>query len=266
LSMQLLVTDETNRNPSEQAKFFVDGGLIIPIDRLVELDAGIEMIRKAAGYAADDELKFETNSTPKHVSPETAKRAKRDVVDLCLNLDIKFIAHIILHSIIKKQSPELHLKYAANLVIGRFNYYLNQINDYGFCVVDNLPVKAQWSFLAEKFSRGLDLPDGNQVRLDRIKLFAASCNNASHALSAIDIVLGCFRFCVNTPKNLEVAHEMMVSIVKLMWHDYVEDSDTHHLGKGLIVRPTLDEIVVPAYRAAYAELFANLNRLHAEGA
>lgn len=108
--MQLFVTDETNRKPDKNVRFFVYGGLIIPCDKLGELHRGIEAVRHRYGYKPGDALKFETHSTPEQVGPEKAKEAKREVVELCLSLDCKFIVHIILHDIIKNQDPDTELR------------------------------------------------------------------------------------------------------------------------------------------------------------
>ncbi len=260
--MQLFFTDETNLQPTADAKFFVYGGLIVPLDRLVELDHGIERIRVSHGYRPGDELKFDTHARPSHVEISAATDAKREVVELSLSLGCKFIVHIILHNIIRNQDQNQRVLQAADYVIGRFNYYLDQIGDYGICVVDNLPVSTQFRYLSERFSLGLDIQGTHRVRLDRIKLFAASCTNASHVHSAIDIILGSFRYCINNPKSTEVAQAMMLQVIKMMWHRYEVSTDTYHVGGlGLITRPPVEEIVSQAYRKEYEALFAHINGL-----
>ncbi len=260
--MQLFFTDETNLQPSPDAKFFVYGGLIIPLERLVELDREVERLRSDCGYKPGDELKFETRARPAHVSVAQATEAKRRLVAACLALDCKFIVHIILHEIVRHQNAEDRVQGAANYVLGRFNYYLNGIGDYGICIVDSLPVRAQFKYLSDKFSFGLDIKGQRRVRLDRIKLFAASCVNASHAHSAIDVVLGCFRYCINNPKSTEVARELMLQVTKMTWHHYDAATDTYHVGgRGLITRPPVKDIKVAEYRAEYETLFAHINDL-----
>jgi len=264
--VRLFFTDETNLQPSPGAKFFVYGGLVIPLERLVELDREVETIRSDCGYRPGDELKFETRARPKHVSVAQATEAKRRLVASCLALDCKFIVHIILHEIVRHQHADERVQGAANYVLGRFNYYLNGIGEYGICIVDRLPVSAQFKYLSDKFSFGLDIKGERTVRLDRIKLFAASCINASHAHSAIDVVLGCFRYCINNPQNTEVAREMMLQVTKMMWHHYDSATETYHVGgRGLITRPPLAEIKVAAYRVEYEALFTHINDLLKEG-
>ncbi|MBZ5543183.1 MAG: hypothetical protein LAO07_05830 [Acidobacteriia bacterium] len=261
-AVQLFLTDETNLQPSADAKFFVYGGLIVPVERLVQLDHGIQGIRAAQGYRPEDELKFDTRSRPQHVEIGQATEAKRLVVELSLSLDCKFIVHVILHDIIRNQQPDQRVQRAADYVLGRFNYYLSQIGDYGLCIVDNLPVTAQFRYLAERFSLGLDIQGERRVRLDRITLFAATCANASHVHSAIDVILGSFRYCINNPRNVEVARAMMLQVVKMMWHRYDPASDTYHVGsRGMIVRPPMDQVRVNAYREEYESLQEQMNAL-----
>lgn len=54
--LYILLTDETNRCPSEDARFFIYGGLIFPVEHLATLHSKIEYIRLKAGYRAGDSL------------------------------------------------------------------------------------------------------------------------------------------------------------------------------------------------------------------
>lgn len=258
--MHLLLTDETNQRPGRDAKFFILGGLIVPLEALDELHRRIEVARTSAGYREHDELKFETNARPTHVSIQQATEVKRQVISAAQELGCKFIAHVIHHEIIRNQDLEQQVQWAADYVIGRFNYYLTTVNDSGICAVDNLPVRAQFRYLSEKFSQGLSFPDESRVRLDRIRLFSATCSNASHVSSAMDIVLGAFRYCLNNPRNQDTASEMMKNVVELMWHEK-RGEDILVVGKGLIVRPELANIRSQEYRKDYDEMFAHINRL-----
>lgn len=260
--MHILLTDETNMRPTPEAKFFIYGGLLFPIERLLGLDIGIGRIREEAGYKPEDELKFDTRARPPHVSFDAATTAKKKVVELCLASDCKFIAHIILHEVIRNQDQDEQVKSAANYVIGRYNYYLGQVGDYGICVVDNLPVGSQFRYLSEKFCLGLAVPNNRFVSLDRIKMFAASCINGSHAMSAVDIVLGSFRYCINNPRKPDIAREMILKVLQMMWHRYEPETDTYHVaGMGLITRPPVNEIRHEPYRKEYDQLFDHINGL-----
>jgi hypothetical protein len=258
--VHILFTDETNMPSDPKAKFFVYGGLFFPLDALVELDKGIHGIRKDNGYKAGDELKFETNARPIDVTIEQARNAKEKVVELCIKIRAKFIACVVLHKIAKNTSQDDLVKWGANHVIGKFNYYLSQISDYGLVAVDKLPISGDYRYLSEKFCFGLDFPGEKRVALDRVKLFAATCINGSHASSAMDIVLGSFRYCINQPTNIQAAKTMMANVTRLIWHER-EGDNIYAMERGLVFRPKVSNINVPAYKAEYMALVDHINSL-----
>jgi len=258
--MYIMFTDETNRRPSRDRRFFVYGGLLFPIEHLSTIHDHIEKIRNEAGYRPTDILKFDTHSRPEHVSRDQATEAKRQIVSLCNELGCKFIAHIILHDIIRNQDPVQQVHWAADYVIGRYNKYLEEVEDIGICVVDNLPNGTEFRYLVDKFSVGLDLPDGRHIPLDRIKLFASTRIGASHAHSAMDIVLGSFRYVINNPRNLQAASTMIKQVAEMMWA-YEKDGVRYVRDRGLIIRPPLENIRSRAYRSEYENLLRQLGEL-----
>src|SRR5438876_5543885 len=144
--MHILLTDETNRYPSETVKFFVYGGLLFPAEVLRTLHDAIERIRLSSGYRKEDQFKFDTRSRPAHVSQEAATEAKRQVLEVCNTSGCKFIVHVILHDIIANQDRDQQLQWAADYVIGRFNLYLDEVGDDGICIVDNLPNRSEFRY------------------------------------------------------------------------------------------------------------------------
>ncbi|HEV3243872.1 MAG TPA: hypothetical protein VGZ31_05620 [Chthoniobacterales bacterium] len=257
--MHCLLTDETNTEPSERGKFFIYGGLFFPFAKFDDLDAGIAAIRKKAGYERGDSFKFDTNFRPAHVSVEASTQAKKELVQLCLDSGCKFIALVILHKIIDRQHPEHKYLWAANEVIGRFNRFLaEEAKDTGIVLIDTLPLKQQWQFLTEKFVKGLPLHTGGCTSLPRIRLYASTCLNASYLGSAIDVVLGSFRYCINAPSNRQRAAEMMRRVLQLMWHSRAGNR-IFVREKGLILRP--EKIIVDSYRKEYDQLREEITNL-----
>jgi hypothetical protein len=264
--MYLLVGDETNMQPSKGVTFFVYGGIFFPVEVLCEMDAGVSAIRQATGFTSEDELKFATPTRPARVSPSQHTEAKRRVVDLCVDLGVKFIVHVIHHGIIKNQDIDQQVQWAADYVFSRFNLFLCGAEEHGLCIVDNLPVSKQFKYLSEKFAIGLRFPNGQTRRLDRIKLFGASCVNASHANSAMDIVLGSFRYCINDPSNIAAARKMMARVMSLMWHKKLAGGP-EVLDNGLVIRPSLSRVVqdYPSFVADYQSLLDNVFGLLSDG-
>ncbi len=255
--MFILLADETNTEPTN-AKFFIYGGLIVPWINVRNIHEEIIEVRTKAGYKPGDKFKFNTRERPNHVSEENAREAKNAVIDLCISNNCKFITHIIHHKIIKNQDKATQVTRAADYVIGRFNSFLEQANDDGICIVDHLPEKSEWKYLSDKFSKGLTINQSN-LALDRILSFSATCINASHLNSAMDIVLGCFRYCVNDPSNREIAHTMLTKILKMMWHKEISGKK-YFRDYGLIMRPKLENISGPL-KTEYDQLILNLHSL-----
>ncbi len=256
--MKILFTDETNLPTDHRARFFAYGGLIIPIEELPVLHEGIEAIRREAGYRPADELKFQTSSRPHYVSEYAATNAKNAVVELCIKIGCKFIAYVVLHDIAKNINQQELVKRGANHVIGKFNFYLQQSSDFGIVAVDRLPSAVEYSYLADKFINGLTFSDGKPVLLDKIKLFSSTCINASHASSAMDIVLGTFRYCINDPPNVDAAKAMMNNMIRLLWCER-NGNEIYAFERGLVLRPK--EIKVLKYKAEYDRLIKHINTL-----
>ena len=253
--MYILGTDETNLHPSQQGKFFIYGGLILPVENLPLLDAKISAIRADAGYREVDEFKFDTRTRPEQVSVAQATAAKRETVRACIDLGATFVACVVHHGILKNADARQQIGWAANHVIGRFNKYLSEVGSYGLCLVDRLPLERDYDYLIEKFTKGLDQANETYIRLERITLFGSTCINASHFASAVDIVLGSFRYCVSDPMNVEAAREMLGNVAGLMWGFHVGDVK-YIAERGLILRPKT--VRKPEYRQDYEDLLARL--------
>lgn len=256
--MHILFTDETNLKASDKVEFFSYGGLIVPVDKMAELHNRISEIRESAGYQPSDRLKFDTNSRPKHISVENATKAKKDVISACIDSNCKFIAYVVLHKIAQSTAIEKTIQWGADHVIGKFNYFLQCQKSHGIVAMDRLPDGVEFDYLSGKFSCGLELQDGEIINLDKITLFSSTCINASHVSSAMDIVLGSWRYCINNPLNTDAAKSMMMDLTKLIWCR----RDGEHLyafEKGLIFRPKM--IKSSAFKQKYDNLLSHINNL-----
>ena len=143
-------------------------------------------------------------------------------------------------------------------MLSAFHRFLKEENATGMCVVDRLPFDRGYQYLQEKFQTGLSFPSGGNLQLSRIHLFASTCDGASHASSAIDIILGAFRYCVNQRERNIAPREMLPVIVGMMWHKEV--GDTLFLREyGLLLRPK--NILMPTHRQENDELTGHLTQL-----
>lgn len=259
--MYVLFTDETNLQAKDAVRFFSYGGLIVPMENVPQLHEKIAAIRKKYKYNPKDKLKFDTNARPKHVTVEEAANAKREVIQACIECECLFIAYVVLHAIAAKKAPSEIIMWGANTVIGKFNYFLECEDKHGIVAMDRLPDGVEFDYLSEKFTDGLAIGDEGATPLDRIALFSSTCINASHLSSAMDIVLGAWRYCINSPKNKAAAKEMITDIARLIWCErHGEELDVLELG--LIFRPK--DIKFEPYRQEYDHLLDQINDLLAD--
>lgn len=262
--MYILLTDETNLPQKDaKTKFFAYGGLIVPLKNLARLHELVAEVRMTAGYRPGDELKFDTRARPDHVTIPAAKEAKKRVIEICTELDCKFIVCVVLHAIARSTSIDKLIEFGANVVIEKFHRFLVNNSATGIVVMDRFSSRSEYQVMATRFSEGLVYHDGNKTRrvpLTRIHLFAASCLNASHASSAMDIALGGFRFCINANPKPEPAKVIMKSIANLLWCERRGD-ELMVLERGLVLRPYV--VRIPKFKAEYGALLHEINDLRA---
>lgn len=252
--LYLLFTDETNKEASETIEYFAYGGLFVPAKTAGALHAAIETARVAAGYKATDKLKFDTNARPAHVTQEAVTALKSLVIQHCVDAGCKFSILLILHSIARNVDLDTRIFRAARHVIGHFNYFLIENNAHGWVFVDRLPVKSPDQFLADTFANGLEFDDGSRTKLDRLVGLSSVSLGTSHLCSAIDIVLGTFRYCLNNIENGDKVRPMLQSVARMLWWREA-DGKKYIRERGLIIRPKAVKV------QHYQEKYDNLVRL-----
>jgi len=258
-----LFMDETNVEPSNSSEFFIYGGAIVPQSSLEKLHEIVEEVRKEYGYKDTDKFKFAPHSRPKQVEPAKFRAAKRDVMAKCANLGIEFVACLVLHDIAKKKKKDQLIQWGANTVLGAFNQYLQEKGAKGVVVADRFPGNDGFSYCREKFQTGLTFPGGTSRKLENVLLYSFSCDGASHAMSAIDILLGGFRYCVNKREAREISKTILRQLARMIWSIRRGNSRVFS-ERGLRFRPK--EIRCHSYRERYNDLITHLNELWNEGA
>jgi hypothetical protein len=258
--MYVLMTDETNLNPGAKSRFFIYGGLVFPVDTLSALDALVAGIRSRHGFSPADQFKFSTHTRPPQVTIDEWSTAKEEVILGCLQLGVTFIAYLILHDIARNRTRDELVGFGLNTILHLFGIkFLDEHDADGMVIVDRLPLGQDYDFLRTKFRDGLTIePSGAQINLPRIKLYASTCDGASHASSAVDIVLGAFRYCVNRTGDTPVPQRLFPYLARMMWHR--KAGDTRYIRDyGLALRPR--SVLRPEYRSEYDALvqrFASL--------
>ncbi len=256
--MYLFFTDETSLQPGRRARFFIYGGIFFAAQRVNDLHDLVQSARNENGFREGDPFKFASNSRPSHVTPAQHKRAKRTVLEGCVDVDVRFVACLVLHELAWRRSQRELVSWGANTVIGAFEKFLEEERTSGVCMIDRIPFDHPYSYLQEKFQRGLLFPGGRTRRLHRIKAFGFTCDGASHASSAVDIVLGSFRYCVNASENTEAARRMFPRVMQVMWHKR-RGNKIFFREYGLYLRPR--NVGVQEHRDEYDRLLTRLSNL-----
>lgn len=250
--MYFFVTDETNVTPTQTAEFFIYGGLVLSNEQMPKVSKAIADIRKNYGFQATDKLKFDTNSRPSYVSADDHREAKNAVIEACHTESVQFIVQMIHHNIAKTENLA---EYSLNTVLNSFNErFLWDHKDYGVVVIDRLPDGQAYSMLKDKFQSGLNFPSGYQLPLDRVLMYATTCDGASHVSSAVDIVLGAFRWVVNSqgkPVKNGTERTLFEKVARMMY-GREKDGIRYLRENGLILRPK--EIKAEVYKERYDSL------------
>jgi len=255
----ILLTDETNKQPSKKVKFFIYGGIFFKAAILPELNEKILNIRKQYCYAPGDKLKFDFKSKPSQVSSENSKKAKREILELCLTSGVKFIAYVMHHGIAKGKAYDDLIKFGVNSVVAAFDRFLRESQDFGMCAIDALPFEKGFRYISELFQHGLQLQSDRRFPLNRVVHFSQTCINAGHVNSLVDIILGAFGFCVNEREKTTTPKEMLPKIIQMMWHSR-EGSKINFRDKGLLIRP-MDLDKYKTFKKDYDDLVFHLERL-----
>lgn len=261
--MYYFVTDETNVTQSETAEFFIYGGLALSSEQLSAINSEIEGIRKRYDFAPTDTLKFNTKSRASHITPQQHAEAKNEAIEVCCQAGAKFIVYLIHHAIAKGDANHTG-EYALNTVLSVFNQkFLAEQNDNGIVIIDRLPSDQAYAMLCNKFQIGLRI-SGKNFKLDRVVLYATTCNGASHISSAVDIVLGGFRWVVNASQKPEpgTTERKIFQSISRMIYGKQHGGQTYLRNYGLILRP--ETIKIAVYQERYDSLVAYLSSLLAE--
>lgn len=209
--MHLLYTDEVNMD-SETTEFFVYAGVAIPEESAQGLSSALDKLRTKHGYRPEDPLKFNTHERPDHISADTHRDIKRDVVAAAVEHSVRLFASFILHEI--ATSPEEARRNEINRICYHFDCFLASEKSCGLVLIDTFQEKKLTGILREKFAVGLrGLPYTNPYRLQRVLGFHLATIGSSNFSSVIDIVLGSLRYAVNSlgDPSREVVSKQLVA-------------------------------------------------------
>lgn len=251
--MHILFGDETNTERTRNVEFFIYGGVMLSADQVVQVHEGVRRIREGLELAHSEALKFAGH--PERISAQEHRDAKRDVLELLGASGARFIAYCVHHHVVGQDIGRRN-EYAINTILWGFHHFLDVEQDHGFAVLDRLRPEERLA-VGRLNAEGLAMHDGKKVRMPRLVGIATAHIEWSHCLSACDVLLGAFRYCVNSP-NTRAAQEMFPVVADLLW--YRPGTEPRAVREfGLLLRPKT--VLAPDIKARYDALVASLKRL-----
>lgn len=249
--MKLLFADEADQNAGGGSKFFVYGAAMFDAGKVKRLTESVTKIRVNAGYEPNDVLKFAAADKPKQVRKEKWIEAKCAVLELARRQNVRFFGYCVHHGITKNQCHADKLKFGANTVISKFQQYLKENNDVGFCFFDRWDNDQHFAFQRAKFLERSS-HDNIYLRSENVVGFATICDGSSHLASIADICVGSFRYVVNEPKRDIAGKELARLLRPLFWG--ISSSDGKFIDdRGLIMRPRNWRLEYKTFAPDYSE-------------
>ncbi|GEM_PF-1979937 len=258
----LLYTEETGLRRDPKSRFFVYGAMFFPIDALDHMHNLVQRSRDENGFRPGDELRFSAGSRPKHLTKEQHTAARRYIIDGCRQIGARLITTIVLPGVARGRPIGELAGWGVNSALGAFEDLLTQEDATGICVLDRLPFTQPYKYLQTRFQSGVTADGGAIRRLERVQLLSLSCAGASHVASAVDIVTGSLKYCLNEKEPGDSCRAMLPGLLGMVWHGQ-EGGLIRLRGYGLRFSP--EEVKIPAYQQQYDDLTRRLEGLLKEG-
>jgi len=256
--MYLFLSDETNTTQTDAVQFLIFGAMVIPMENAPGAVKEILEIRQCYGYPSDSEFKFDTHSRPSVVTKAKCDEAKNAVLELAERHEMRFMACITHHKIAINRKQSDRVLFGLKTLLCEFDTFLTREKASGICAIDRFEIAH--SVLSSILVGGVD-PDGElgkfQRHLSNIWLYSVTSISCSHLCSVCDIVLGTFRYCVNSTAKTDVAKRLYPRVRKLFLHDPNAPAKIENWG--LFLRPKV--IRAKVYADEYEKLRVHLKNL-----
>lgn len=246
--MYLLYADESNLDAAT-TEFFVYGGIAVPTSNASTLSQNIEELRTEAKVPRDFQLKF--NPAPPKTDHADFAALKQAIVEAAIESECVLLANLILHKI--AGDPDEARRTSINTVSYHFNCFLHRADQYGLVLIDQFTDHQIAPQLRERFAIGLTgMPYSKELRLDKILGFHYSAIGQAHFTSLIDIVIGSFRYAVNSfsTQRREDSARLIFSLLSPLFYRAKDDRRVDTIG--LQFNPVA--VKARQYRDRYQEL------------
>lgn len=256
--MFIFAGDESNVKQSREARFFIYGCVIIAADKASDICKRISGIRVEHGFGPDAEFKFDSHSRPAHLSYEEFTLAKNQVLEMCQDFGVRFMAYAVHHEIARNRDSDLY-PWALNTLLLQFGFFLQRKTSTGICLVDRF--RNDLNTLRGIHQQGVDpeVSDGSRLprRLENVLCYGTISIGTTHLATMVDIVLGAFRYCVNKMNETKISLLLYRKVRPLLLCEPGNPSRVEEWG--LFLRPR--EVNVPDYKRDYDALLQYLKSL-----
>jgi hypothetical protein len=244
--------DESNLD-ERAGEFLVYGGLIFDDQEAINFHNFCDELRTKYGIPREFDLKFQPK--PHGLDHQQYLNFKRELIHGLSEFDVGLSIYLVLHDI--AQDPDRARRNGINTLAQNFNYVLKGTKAHGLMLIDRFNDKGNQikAHLKRKFSVGLEgMPYADEIKLERILGYHYSEIGQSHFTSAIDIILGSFRFAINTycrneENNLASSKKILEQISPL----FVRVEGSEEIPEtGLIFSPKV--VKTERYRETYNRL------------
>jgi hypothetical protein len=250
----LCFLDESESDAGVEDRFFVFGGVLIPVTKVGKLHDGVMSIRETAQLPPEVAFKWNMDRIP-GVSQRAIDAAKSQVPSLAAECRIELFVSPVLRAIAveKKRVGEAH-KYGANTVFKAIGEALEERDERACFLLDRLPLASDraYEFLGTKMAKGFGKPD-SATSLHRSVGFGFVDADSTRLASVLDISLGLFTKCLNDAVSapwIDSARKVCTLLSR--------DRAGRVMERGLLARPTR---TLAQYNAPYMRMWARLKAL-----
>lgn len=238
----LCLMDESGRQVSPN-RWFVYGGLAVEGSQIHELHRDLWRIRRQAHFSRDVALKWQ--APPRKGRGSVKKGAHLLAVDAVLDACVDRHAKLLLVMTpagvtVNTQANNDSIKIGMSYILGALQRFFLAKNEYGIVLTDNPPGSGKLGPVEDVLLAGVPRGVGGSLRrryYDRLICTGVTSIRSSRLISAIDIPLGAFAFCLNFGGVHPVRARALYNRLRPILHRERPGRYQNPWGYGLRVRP-----------------------------
>jgi hypothetical protein len=214
---------DASGNTVDPNHWFLYGGLILEHASANSLHTEIRGIRRRAGYPRQIPLKwgFPRGPGSRPVTRESHTRAALELLDACNSRGARlFVVMTPSLLTIRTRRDNRNVKFGASYILGSVQRMLLAEDDHALVIIDRPPGTGGLALFEDVVTAGIPAGVAGRRRTryyDRIVATSIASIKASRLLSAIDVALGAFSFCLHCrAESMDRAREIYPKVGSLL--------------------------------------------------